>query len=201
MTTHQVARDIFLARFTSQYQLASTFLRFQEHYESRRFRNRVFTLEQFMDWYARRFGAFTYYQDWTGFNVPSTTFKAFYQGRFDPLLRKEQRLLRRFARRRRPFYVIGITTAEDLSHELAHALYAMRPAYKKAVRSAMRGHDTSALKRRLLAMGYHPSVLTDEVHAYLVGAHGLSRPAARLSGLRTKLRAIYRAHAAEFTGV
>ena len=75
----EIAPGVFLLRYQSQYELATTFLRFQEHYESRRFRNRVFSLEDFMDWYASRFGGFTYYQDWAGFNLPSTAFTAFYQ--------------------------------------------------------------------------------------------------------------------------
>ncbi len=197
----EVAPSIFVLRYRSQYDLAATFLRVQEHYESRRFRNRVFPLEEFMDWYARRFGAFTYYQDWAGFNVPSTAFTAFYQGKFDPLLRKERRLLKLFKGRRHPFYVIGITSDEDLTHEFAHALYFMRPAYKKAVRSVLRRYDTSALKRRLVAMGYHPSVVSDEVHAYLVESRGLWRSMRRHASLRNALRAIYREYAAEFKGV
>ena len=101
-------------------------LRIQEHYESSRFRSRVFTLEEYMDWYAERFGAFTYFEDWSGFNVPSTAFEPFYEGRFDPLSEKERRLLRLFERERAPFYVIGITSDDDLQHELAHALYFTR---------------------------------------------------------------------------
>ena len=53
MRVREAAPGIFVIRFRSQYELASTFLRFQEHYESARFKNRVFTLEEFMDWYAR----------------------------------------------------------------------------------------------------------------------------------------------------
>src|SRR5262245_51147422 len=108
MVRSTLADGIFLVRFDAQYALASTFLRFQEHYESSRFRDRVFSLEEYMDWYAGRFGAFTYFEDWSGFNVPSSALEPFYQGRFDPLLRKERRLLALFARARRPFYVIGI---------------------------------------------------------------------------------------------
>ena len=69
MTKTRLADGIFLVRFDTQYALASTFLRIQEHYESNRFRNRVFSLEQYMDWYAAEFGAFTYFEDWSGFNV------------------------------------------------------------------------------------------------------------------------------------
>lgn len=195
MTRTRVADGVFLVRFDTQYALASTFLRFQEHYESRRFRNRVFSLETFMDWYADRYGAFTYYEDWAGFNVPSTAFHAFTAGRFDPLLEKERRLLRLFEREREPFYVIGTASDAELKHELAHAFYFTRPDYRREVRAAVRGHDTSALEKRLHGMGYHPSVVADEVQAYLVsGARGV--PTRDLATLRRRVQAIYRRHAA-----
>ena len=203
MTKTAIADDIFIIRFDTQYALASTFLRIQEHYESSRFKNRVFTLEEYMDWYAARFGAFTYYEDWSGFNVPSSALAPFYEGKFDPLLRKEGRLLKLFEReyaggRGRPFYVIGLSDDEDLEHEIAHALYFTRPAYRAAVRAALRGKDTSALRKRLAALGYHRAVLADEVHAYLI-----DDPDPRvgtmpgLGSLRQSLRAIYREHAKE----
>src|SRR5262249_19669839 len=45
----RLADGIFLLQFDTQYGLAATFLRVQEHYESSRFSGRVFTLEQYMD--------------------------------------------------------------------------------------------------------------------------------------------------------
>lgn len=197
-TKSRIADGVFLVRFDTQYALASTFIRIQEHYESSRFRNRVFSLEQYMDWYAERFGAFTYFEDWSGFNVPSTALEPFYAGEFDPLLQKERQLLRLFENERRPFYVIGVSDDEDLKHELVHALFFTRPAYRKAVRAAIREYDTSALKKRLATMGYHRSVLADEVNAYLVSppdGQGWSFPA--LAGLRKELRALYRKHVKE----
>ena len=198
MVKSKLAERIFLVKFDTQYALASTFLRIQEHYESSRFRSRVFTLEEFMDWYAAEFGAFTYFEDWSGFNVPSEAFDAFFKGRFDPLLRKERRLLAMFRREKQPFYVIGLSSNEDLKHELAHALFHTRPAYKKAVQAAMRDYDTSAIEKRLAAMGYHKSVLPDEVHAYLVSPEDApGGSSAALAALRTRLREIFRRHSAE----
>lgn len=198
MTKTRLADGIFLVRFETRYELASTFLRIQEHYESSRFRNRVFSLEEYMDWYAAEFGAFTYYQDWSGFNVPSSAFDAFFDGKFDPLLEKEERLLRLFAREHTPYYVIGIADEIDLKHELAHALFHTRPGYRKAVLAAMRDYDTSALRRRLARMGYHRSVLVDEAHAYLIAPAEVRLVSSRrLAPLRKTLRAIYRKYAAE----
>jgi hypothetical protein len=199
----KVADGIFLLRFDTQYGLAATFLRVQEHYESSQFSGRVFTLEQFMDWYAARFGRFSYYEDWSGFNVPSTALEPFYRGTFDPLSEKEKRLLRLFRRERAPFYVIGVTRTAprgDLTHELAHALFFTDSVYRKAVLTAMRGYDTSSMAKALRAMSYSPRVVRDEVHAYLVapgGEAGASRPA--LAPLRKTLRAIFRRHSARLS--
>ena len=52
---------LILVRAEHQYTLASAFLRFQEHYESPKFRGEIFSLEEFMDWYAVEVGNFTYY--------------------------------------------------------------------------------------------------------------------------------------------
>jgi hypothetical protein len=156
----------------------------------------VFTLEDYMDWYATQFGAFTYFEDWTGFNVPSTAFAPFYAGRFDPLLRKERRLLGLFKKVSPPFYVIGLYRQDDLVHELAHALFFMNRTYRRAVLAAMREYDTRAVARHLSSLGYHDRVLDDEVQAYLIaGDEAAGLPLTHLARLRRTLRAVYRRHA------
>jgi len=196
----RIAPGIFLVRFKTQYELASTFLRIQEHYESSRFSGRIFSLEDYMDWYAEEFGAFTYYEDWSGFNVPSTAFKPFYAGKFDPLTRKEKRLVRLFEREREPFYVIGVAkkgSREDILHELAHALFTTDASYRKAVQKEMRAYNTSSMERSLARMGYAKHVLQDEVQAYLATQRGpLKAPQRRLAGLQKKIRDLFKRHSA-----
>lgn len=198
----KLADGIYLVRFKTQYEMASTFLRVQEHYESPRFANRVFSLEQFMDWYAsrNRRRRFTYFEDWSGFNVPSTAFQPFYQGKFGPLLEKEKRLLARFRRLRGRFYVIGVAADGEKStlvHELAHALFFTDEVYRQAVRAAIRAYDTSALRRKIAREGYARHVIEDEVQAYLVAPEdefgGRSRA---LKPLRRTLRALFKRHSA-----
>ena len=116
-----------------------------------------------------------------------------------PCCEKEQRFLRLFENERRPFYVIGVSDDEDLKHELVHALFFTRPAYRRAVRAAMREYDTSALEKRLAAMGYHRSVLADEVNAYLVAPDGEGWSLPALAGLRKELRALFRDHSKELS--
>jgi hypothetical protein len=198
----RVGPGIYLLRFKTQYELTSTFLRVQEHYESPEFHGRVFSLERYMDWYAERYGNFTYYQDWSGFNVPSTAFAPFYAGAFDPLTRKEKRLLALFERRRGRFYVIGIYQGHGntLTHELAHAPFFTDAEYRKEVREAMRGYDIAALKRQLAKAGYARHVLEDEAQAYLIAPSGrLGAASKALMPLRRRLRALFRAHATKLS--
>jgi len=195
ITKHKIADGIYLLRFETQYELTSTFLRVQEHYESPQFHGRIFTLEQYMDWYVAENGAFTYFQDWSGFNVPSTAFQPFYEGKFDPLTRKEKRLLALFGNLQGRFYVIGVYD-DGKTHELAHALLFIDDDYRKAVREAMRGYDTSALEKQLAEAGYARHVIPDEVQAYIVAPSGELGAASRaLMPLRRKLRALFRQHA------
>ena len=101
---------------------------------------------------------------------------------------------------REPFYVIGIANEQDLHHELAHALYYMRREYRQAVNAVMHKYNTKALARRLTEMGYHRSVLADEVHAYLVSTKDLGAlKASRHAALRKELKTIYRRFAPSIT--
>ena len=195
---HRIADGIYLLRFETQYELTSTFLRIQEHYESPEFHGRVFTLEQYMDWYVAENGAFTYFQDWSGFNVPSTALEPFYQGKFDPLTKKEKRLLSLFKNLQGRFYVIGIYKdgrKGTLNHELAHALFFIDDDYRHAVCQAMRDYDTSALQKQLAKAGYARHVIPDEVQAYVVApADNLGRVSRALLPLRRKLRTLFKEH-------
>jgi hypothetical protein len=192
----KIAKGIYLLQFKTQYELAATFLRVQEHYESPRFHGRIFSLEEFMDWYAERYGNFTYYEDWAGFNVPSTALQPFYQGKFDPLSAKEKKFLRLFEGLRERFYVIGIYDSgkDSLTHELAHALFFVDERYRNAVRKAMRGYDTTKLARQIADAGYARHVVPDEIQAYIISPSGKLRAPPALAPLRQELRALFRRH-------
>jgi hypothetical protein len=198
----KVGTGIYLLRFKTQYELTATFLRVQEYYESPRFHGRIFTLEQYMDWYAAENGNFTYYQDWAGFNVPSTAFQPFFDGKFDPLSEKEKRLLGLFKNLRQKFYVIGVYDSgarHSLTHELAHALYFTDAAYREAVQKEMRAYNTSALARQIAKAGYAKHVIPDETQAYLVQSSARIGNSRRLAPLRRKLRALFRRHSGQLS--
>jgi len=203
----EVRPRIFLVEFRSQYEAASTFLRCQEFYESAKFRGRVFSLEEYMDWYAGKFKNFTYYEDWEGFNIPSGVLEPFYQGEFDPLSRKEKKLLDLFARERGDFYIIGAVTSPDggvhertLKHELAHGLFHIESAYRKEVLAQLAKYDTTELEKELLRSGYCRAVLKDEVHAYLLCGGIEAGKRKRLQPLKRTLRRLFRKYSTESDG-
>jgi hypothetical protein len=164
--------------------LAATFMRFQEHYESLKFRNRIFTTEEFMDWYASTYGNFDYFSDWDGFNVPSHILTSFYNRRFDPLLEKEKRFLRLLKKAGRESYIIGLHTAKGinlplLKHEFVHGLfYLKKQTYQSEVRYCLSCFDIRRFCIALEKYGYHSNVLEDELNAYC------------LTGLDSSLRGI-----------
>lgn len=161
---------IYHLSFKTQYLLASTFLRFQEFYESPKFAGKVFTLEEFMDWYASEKGEFTYFSDWSGFNIPSSVLKPFKRGVFDPLTKKEARLLEMFRSVRPPFYILATyDQSKSILHEVVHGLFFIDADYRRKVKDALTQLNLKDLRALLLAMGgYGEQVVDDEANAYIL---------------------------------
>lgn len=168
--------SIYHVSFPNQYLLTSTMLRFEEHYESPKFKDKIFTLEEYADWYAEENGNFTYYQDWNGFNIPGSYFDLFIEGRFNPLTKKEEKFLGKLnAISEEKFYVIA--TAKDsrslaLEHEIVHGLFNLYPSYASdvlvdiTIASTDGDYDTNDIQNALADVGYHYDVFRDELNAY-----------------------------------
>jgi hypothetical protein len=147
-----------------------SFLRFQEHYESPEFRGRFFSLNEYKTWYSKKYGSFSYVDDWSGFNIPSYIFKPFIDGNFGELSLLERKLLESFKDVSHPYYVIG--TNDDgatLDHEICHALFYVDDLYCKSVTALIEANSDglSLLFDKILSLGYHKAVLIDEANAYL----------------------------------
>lgn len=171
MKLKEIIPGIIHVDFESQIELAETFVRIQEHYESPKFKGEVFTLGEFRDWYSRENGGFTYYTDWDGFNIPSHIIRPFRTGVFDPLSEKEKTLLETLPDRLEDYYIIGTFNGgqeEVLEHEICHGLYYIDDEYKAAVDKLLcKCKNLKEVKEYILKIGYHEDVLMDEVHAYI----------------------------------
>ena len=160
--------------------MARTFLRFQEHYESPKFMNKVFTHKEFKQWYIKLKGKFSYYQEWDGFNIPSKILKRFYQGHFNPLSENEKIILELFKNEKHNFYIIAVhgeNHKDVLKHELAHGLFYTHPKYKKKAIGIMKKYSLNHIRKELLSLGgYNKKVLDDEIQAYAISlSHELKK--------------------------
>jgi len=179
-----IRKGIILVEAESQYALCSMFLRPQEYYESpyKNICGKYFTLEEYMDTYANDRGAFTYYTDWCGFNIPSEVFVNFVN-LFQFTFNTKENLLVNGIRNLIPnlegkFYIIGVCKGkwnkETLDHETAHALWYLDPVYRDKMSSLLynkvRLYLYEKAKISLESVGYDKKVINDELHAYIATA-------------------------------
>jgi len=165
----------------SQYELVATFMRMQEFYESNidGIRGVYFSIEEFMDAYAKEHGNFTYFVDWVGFNLSSRIIREFYR-KFPvkKLTNREKEfkeLIAPILKTRRKFCIIG--TFQKLSkkeystyeHEMAHGLYFLNKKYKKKMDTMLEslGDFKQPCFDILKKKGYDETVYYDELQAYL----------------------------------
>jgi hypothetical protein len=204
----RLAPGVYHLRFKNAVRMASALMRFQEFYESRKFRGTYFSREEFEAWYATMTGGSTYAHDWAhGFNFPGSVLRSFFKGKFSPLTVDESQVLRFFDDKPLPrTYVIATPQGADprlLKHELAHALYFLDPEYKKEVNTALHEVDLEPLQKlfaeHLELSHYHKAVLMDEFQAYLAhGSHELQEYGLDLGPYRTpisQLQEIYKKRA------
>lgn len=171
-TKRKVAPNIYLISFDNITNMCMTLLRFAEHYESPKFRNKIFTLKEFKAWYrTTRDGKFTYYKDWAGYNIPSYVFVPFKQKKFHPLTIREKLFLNIIGNIKDPFYIIVATKGQKgtIRHELAHGLFYTNKKYKAQVLKILPQLNTKSVRKELLKVGYCKEVLQDEYNAFIVG--------------------------------
>ena len=167
-----LGNGIYHLSFPNQFLMNSCFLRLQEHFESPKYRDKLFSHEEFRAWYraTREHKEFSYYTDWSGFNFPGYVLTSFLNGRFDPLRPEEQAVVETFRGMRGPLYIIGTLESDatyTLRHEVAHALYHTDTAYRAAVDKLLDGTNCTPIHRLLKSLGYHSAQWRDEAHAYL----------------------------------
>jgi hypothetical protein len=181
MNIKNIGNNILLVSINNQYELCSTFIRLQEFYESPydEIKGNFFTLEQFMDVYAREMGNFTYFTDWTGFNVPGNIVNNFYHMHKNmriPVRTKEKELQKLILSENTMtddrYYVIGCINDDyrAIKHEVAHALFYLDSGYFQEISILAEEHklNNPGRAKALLRRGYDISVINDEIQAYCI---------------------------------
>src|ERR1035437_6614588 len=177
--------NVYLVEFEKPYELAMTFLRYQEFYECLNddFRGKQFTLLQFIDWYVKdvnEYDSFSYHLDWFGFNIPSTIIEEVINLGILDENHYDLRMLDIYSSIREiqdngNFYLIGTSTPLDpedttLNHEAAHGLYYTNEEYHNKMNESyelLSPESKLLLTTYLTKMGYPDKVHVDEVQAYL----------------------------------
>lgn len=188
---------IFLAEFDNHYDLAMTFLRYQEYYESdnKKFKGKIFSIFDYMEWYSKkRDGVFTYPQDWSGFNIPDYVFASINSRRAEiPDYNKYDECMYDIVMKSRilltshhtknivedwvelvdaRFYIIGAVKDESdvMDHEIAHGLYYINQEYCHEMNTLIKqipADESKILLEHFKELGYSKSVWNDEAQAYL----------------------------------
>ena len=148
-------------------------MRFQEHYESPEFKGKTFSVEEFVHWYAAKYGAFTYARDWYGFNIPASVLEPFRQGQFNPLTSKEHNLLKLCEKADANSHIIGVTPnaeyfKETIKHEFVHGAFHVNNSYRNEVKACLLDNSVKEVVVGLKRMGYHQDVFADEANAYIL---------------------------------
>jgi len=176
--------NIFLVGMENSYDLALTFCRVQEFYESpyKEIKGKSFTMMELQRIYSirREEGCFTYPNDWCGFNVPSKIINDLYQSHlvitdmneydvvFEDIIFQIENILNPDEK----YYIIGSDplSKTTIDHEVAHAFYYLYPSYRKVANTIVSKIPIplfNKFKKHLLDLGYNDKVIKDEVQAYL----------------------------------
>lgn len=167
--TYITPKILFLT-FGSSREMASTLVRFQEYYESPKYRNQVFQRREFFEWYKKEYGS-KYIEDWDGFNFPSSVIEAVKQ--FPNHTQAEKNILKEFSKVKQDRYYVIASNKDNSAfvHEMAHALFYLNRDYHSQMKSLVM--SIPAVKRKIIFNAlikgkYDESVLTDEAQAYLI---------------------------------
>jgi len=178
-----VRPNVFAVVVEDDYQLAMTFCRVQEFYESsnEEFRGKNFSIWKFMDWYSREHnGSFTYASDWAGFNIPFEVLEQCMnemkeiESPYDKVMQSIYNLVKN-QKTEGKAYIIGVPDLDGPTfiHEVCHALYYTNDEYKEAadkITQELKRSIPTAYNffcRNLKTMGYAEEVFDDEIQAYL----------------------------------
>jgi hypothetical protein len=182
----KITDRVYLVTFSSRFDLTMTFMRYQEYYESPKFRNKNFSLMEFMRWYSLAYGdgAFTYTKDWNGFNIPAI--KIFevlnslgVETAWDKMHEYDYCMFGIVSKIKEQlkdenFYLIGIHSddkdKETQRHEIAHGLFWTNSEYRNKMTALVKALPKTAkthLKKVLRKRGYCKNVFIDEIHAYM----------------------------------
>jgi hypothetical protein len=173
----EVSKDIYLCTINDSYDLAMTFCRVQEFYESplEEFRGKKFNMFELMKRYALKNenGVFCYPVQWAGFNIPGSVVADMFTQGIDDFNVYDNIIYAIHNKIKKKNYYLIASKEKDtktIEHELCHAYYFLDKNYQEAMNKLVDGLPDKifkSLKKTLKNMGYCEDVLKDEIQAYM----------------------------------
>jgi hypothetical protein len=175
-------KNCILLEFKKQKDLALSFCRVQEYYESDKveLKGQFFTFEQFIYSQMNDDGKIDYFDFWEGFNIPGEVWDTWLTGitQCGHLTYYEHELNNTImlnSEDSSKCYIIGAIEGDriTINHEIAHALYHTNLNYREKIDillkefSEKQKNEYKKLKDVLREMRYGENVIDDEIHAYL----------------------------------
>lgn len=188
---HRLLPNIFLVVVPDEYERSMLFLRVQEYSESpnANIRGKSFDILDFIKWYTlKNDNAFTYAEDWNGFNISFKSAMECYKKLPKNLTNKYDRVFMRILTQvsellsdrpelAKKAYIIGAESTNSVTahHEIYHALYFTDAKYRskanKAIDTIIPTKIYKKLRANLVSIGYFDNDFTiyNELQAYLRG--------------------------------
>lgn len=155
--------------FKDQKTLCRYMVRIEEFYESPEFAGKYFELADYIKWYTKHYGLWSYYSDWSGFNIPGNKITAFID--LFPKLRGCEKEIFKVLPDNSEFYLIatyGDGNEDIIRHERAHAKFYLCPKYRETMTALVSEYrDKLSNLENWILKSYNESVLIDELQAYL----------------------------------
>lgn len=172
----KVLPNVILLRFTEAYHQGMCLWRYQEYYESPRWKGKTPSFWEFSQHYASTvgYGCMSYPADIDGYNFPYHVVRKVneYARAFTPYDTFIKPVLAKLDGQ--CTYMIGMardTTYSTLKHEVAHALWFTNRSYQAEARKLLKSVPKVTMESWELDLKaektYHPSVWKDEMNAYL----------------------------------
>jgi hypothetical protein len=210
---YELLPGVFLAEIFDNHDLAMTFWRAQEFYESSnpKFQGGVFTQCEYMSWYAKKMSdidTFTYSDDWCGFNLPSQVIEKCYElhterNEYDRFFVGLNANIREYMQGK-PYYLLGARKGDTdtLDHELAHGLFATNESYRQGMLELVKDlpkKKYARLCKLIHKMGYAKSVTDDEIQAYLATGLAWNMKKSEFHDLHEPFKKFFKHYCAKWT--
>jgi hypothetical protein len=174
----EVKPSVFAVIVKNKYDRAMLFCRAQEYYESPNltFKNKSFSIWDYIKWYSLKNNGFSYPFDWSGFNFPYEVAQRCYsvskiENKYDELFKHILICIKKKLKNNKG-YIIGVESLKDdtYKHEMCHAFYHTNSLYRSSTDNIIEAMDKNTIRtlsKNIKSMGYTSSVVKDEIQAYM----------------------------------